>query len=108
MHLQTSQLQSQKQLPAFANLTLQSQKQFQENLLARPLTVLLACHYCCRLLQEALESATAKPGTYGGAITTTETPATAATPPAARSGSSTAAAGVVSLAAAAAVAAMLL
>jgi len=65
-----------------------------------------------RLLQEALESATAKPGTYGGPaggpIATTETPATSAPKAAAKSGSSTAAAGVVSVAAAAAVAAMLL
>jgi len=72
-----------------------------------------------RLLQEALESATATPGTYGtsgskapattgtGSINTPEARGAAAKP-AATSSSSSAAAGVVGLVAAAAVTAMLL
>lgn len=59
-----------------------------------------------RLLQEALESAAVKPGSYGaptrGPIGTVTAPA--AEPPKQRSSSSAAAAGLVSMAAAAAVA----
>lgn len=56
-----------------------------------------------RLLQEALKTATATPGSYGEAAVTTP-----AAPPAQRSASSGAAAGVVSLLAAAAAAALML
>lgn len=55
-----------------------------------------------RLLQEALKTATATPGSYG------EAAVTPAAPPAQRSASSGAAAGVVSLLAAAAAAALML
>lgn len=64
-----------------------------------------------RLLQEALETASARPGTYGAAaatpspINTVQAPAA---PAAARSASSSAAAGVVSMLAAAAAAALML
>lgn len=79
--------------------------------LIKPLRTLLVDLFVCRLLQEALETASARPGTYGAAaatpspINTVQAPAA---PAAARSASSSAAAGVVSMLAAAAAAALML
>jgi len=62
-----------------------------------------------RLLQEALASTTAKPGSYGGPAVTPGPIKTTSTPPAAqKSSSSSAAAGVFSMLAAAAAAALML
>jgi hypothetical protein len=61
-----------------------------------------------RLLQEALASTTATPGSYGGAAVTPGPIATSSTPAAQRSSSISAAAGAFSMLAAAAAAALML